>query len=139
INLVLEKEIGREPFGLGWVYMSRAVREGEAGRRWFAVKVLNIQLHRNGWPDAEFDRHLGAEAGVLRSLADVENQRHFPLAGVFAVDEAEHVFNLQPAQLRYHRLARDDLDIHKTVLDIILGDVARFLAVKNRERLRTRH
>ena len=62
-------------------------------------KSRDRQLDRDGRPDVEQDRHLAAEAEVLRPLADVEAERRLALAGLAAVDQGDRVLDLQAAQV----------------------------------------
>ena len=80
INLILEEEIGSEPFRLGGIDAARLVLERESARGRRAVEIDDLQLDRDGRLDVEQHRRLGAEAEVLRPLPDVEDDGRLALA-----------------------------------------------------------
>ena len=71
--------------------------------------------------DVEQDRHLAAEAEVLRPLADVEADRRLALAGLAAVDKQDGVLDLQAAQVRRHRLVGEHLHVEEALGGLGVG------------------
>src|SRR5207248_894930 len=125
-DLILKKEIGREPLRLGGINSAHSVLKGESGGRRRAVEIVDLQLDRNCRFDVEQDGYLTAEADILRPLADVEENGRLPFAGLTAVDESEHIFNFQAAEFVGHRRGGEHVDFEESILDVVVLDLAGF-------------
>src|SRR5260370_91825 len=82
---------------------------------------------------AHSTRTLPAEAEILRALADVEREDRLALAGLCAVNQRDRVFDLEAAKLLGERLAGEQLNVEKAVLDILVRDFPRLAARISRQ------
>ena len=98
IDLLLEEQVGGDALGLRGMDAARAVEEGEVGDGRRAVVVADAEPDRDGRAHVEEDRHLAAEAEVLRPLADVEADRRLSLARLAAVEQGQGVLDPQAAR-----------------------------------------
>jgi hypothetical protein len=136
VNLVLKEEIGREPLRPRRVDAAGRVAKAEPPHGRCAVSVQHLQLDRHGGPDIEQDRHLAAEAEILRALADIEGQRGLALPRFRGVQDGEDVLHLQSRELGRHGRAGEDLGVEKAVL--VGGHVAGPATRDDRSGLRAR-
>src|SRR5215831_1892906 len=98
IDLRLEEEIGREPFGGVGIEAVQAVADLEGRRRWPAVFIFDTQRDLAGGERRKQDRDVVAEADVLRALADVEADLGGALARVAATDFEDRVFEREAGE-----------------------------------------
>ena len=74
IHLWVKVKVGRQTFGLRWIYPAELVLNYEFRNRRLPVFVQDLKSHLCGGKAYEIQGHLVAEAEVLSSLAYVEGK-----------------------------------------------------------------
>ncbi len=115
VDVLLEKQVGRQPFRLRREHVPLAIHELEPAGGRCPVVVQDAEPDRDGGLHGEQDGDLGAKPEVLRPLAHVKRDRGLAPARLARIDQRERVLGFEPAQVRRHRRGGEHLQIEKAI------------------------
>lgn len=74
VNLIVKKEVGREPPRRIREHIAPTIANDERCRGWLAIKILHTEHHLHRRSRVEQNRHRVAKAEILRPLPDIESE-----------------------------------------------------------------
>jgi hypothetical protein len=115
IDVLLEKQIGRQPLGLRRDDVTLLVYELKPRRRRRAIVVEHVEFHPDSRLHIERHRQFRAEAEILRPLPHVERHGGFAAARLARIDQCHRIFGFEPAEARRHPGGGEHLQVEKAI------------------------
>ncbi len=115
IDVLLEKQVRRQPLRLRREHVTLPVLELKPARRRRAVVVQHLEWHRDRRLHGEQHRDFRAKPEVLRSLPHVEGDCGLAAPGLARIHQRHRVLGFEPAEVRRHRRRGEQLQLEKAI------------------------
>ena len=122
VNLIVKKEVGREPPRRIREHIAPTIANDERCRGWLAIKILHTEHHLHRRSRVEQNRHRVAKAEILRPLPDIESELRLAPPDLARVKLDDAILQRQPRQLRLQRLLVEHGDVEKPMRHILRLD-----------------